>query len=414
MTSTAHPPGTVGDGRREANAALVLRTVLDHGPVARSAVARLSGLSPAAVSRQATDLTRMGLLRELPDLVEGRGVGRPQVPMDLHLGAVGGPVAGGVHLGVPASTLGLVDLRGRVLARRLVPHDGLDRELLPAVVAAELRTFLAEHVRGRPLLGVGAALGGWVDPVRGSVVRHETLGWRRRPLAVELAQGLGGVPVRIDNHARAIAQSEILFGRPAARRSLVHLFVGNVVDAALGIAGVVHQGPGSAAGDVAHLPVPDSTAPCPCGRSGCLEATASNTAVAATAARRGIVPEPDIFLVVDAAAAGDRRADRLLRERARAVGRAVALLLDVVNPDLVVVSEHASVLNAEYLEEIRGAAVDLSSVCDDPERIVSPHAGPATLPVAAGTVLLNPLFRAPLRTMKERVGDEAEGLSPSH
>lgn len=152
---------------------------------------------------------------------------------------------------------------------------------------------------------------------------------------------------------------------------------------------------------MAHLPVPDSTVPCPCGRSGCLEATASNTALGLTAVRRGIVPEPDTFLVVDAAAAGDRRADRLLRERARAVGRAVALLLDVLNPDLVVVTEHSSVLDPDYLEEIRGAAIDLSHVCDDPERIVSPHAGPATLPVAAGTVLLNPLFRRPLQTVDE-------------
>ncbi len=70
--------------------------------------------------------------------------------------------------------------------------------------------------------------------------------------------------------------------------------------------------------------------------------------------RRGIVPEPDTSLVVDAAAAGDRRADRLLRERARAVGRAVALLLDVLNPDLVVVTEQASVIEPDYLEEIRG------------------------------------------------------------
>lgn len=64
------------------------------------------------------------------------------------------------------------------------------------------------------------------------------------------------------------------------------------------------------------------------------------------------------------------------------------------------VTEHSSLLNPEYLEEIRGAAVDLSHVCGDPERIVSPHAGTATLPVAAGTILLNPLFRRPLATIE--------------
>ncbi|MFJ8128416.1 ROK family transcriptional regulator [Streptomyces hydrogenans] len=409
MTSTHHGPRMAGDGRREANAATVLRTVLDHGPVSRGAVARLSGLSPAAVSRQATDLSRLGLLRDLPESAGAGGVGRPRIPVDLHVGAIGGPVAAGVHLGVPGSTFALVDLRGRVLARRHFPHEALGPERLSEAVGTELRAFLGRHVAGRPLLGVGAAVGGWVDPAAGLVVRHDALGWCRRPLAAELSRALGGTAVRLDNHARAIAQSEILFGRPAARRSLVHLFVGNVVDAAVGLAGVVHQGPGAAAGDVAHLPVPDSTVPCPCGRSGCLEATASNTALALTAVRRGIVPEAETSLVVDAAAAGDRRADRLLRERARAVGRAVALLLDVLNPDLVLVTEQASVLEPDYLEEIRGAAIDHSHVCDDPERIVSPHAGPATLPVAAGTVLLNPLFRRPIETLEELRSAKAAG-----
>ncbi|MFF4859280.1 ROK family protein [Streptomyces rubiginosohelvolus] len=396
MTAAPQLVRTAGDGRREANAATVLRAVLDHGPVARRSIATLSGLSPAAVSRQCTDLVRLGLVRELPELVESSGVGRPQIPVDLNTGESEGPVAGGVHIGVPGSTFGLLDLRGRLLARRTFPHEGIDPGELSGRVLAGLRTFLDDTVRGRRLLGVGAALGGWVDPALGTAVRHDALGWHQRPLAAELSRGLGGTDVRIDNHARAIAQSEILFGHPAARRSLVHLFIGNVVDAALGIAGVVHQGPGSGAGDVAHLPVPDSTVACPCGRTGCLEATASNVAVGRTAVRRGIVPEADVFLLVDAAAAGDRRADRLLRERARAVGRATALLLDVLNPDLVVVTEHSSLLNPEYLEEIRGAAVDLSHVCRDPERIVSPHAGMTVLPVAGGTIALNPLFRSPL------------------
>ncbi|MCX4696439.1 ROK family transcriptional regulator [Streptomyces sp. NBC_01408] len=381
-----------GDSRASANAAAVLRTVLEHGPVARSGIAGLCGLSPAAVSRQATGLLRAGLLRELPG--PAAGVGRPRIPLDLHTGAVGGPVAAGLHIGVPASTFSLVDLRGRLLARRAFPHrdprsPGLTRE-----IAVQLGGFLREFDTGRPLLGVGAALGGWVRPADGTVVRHEPLGWRDRPLAAELARALD-LPVSVDNHARAVAHAEILFGRPEARHSLVHLFIGNVVDAAFGIEGTVHQGPGAAAGDVAHLPVPGSEVPCACGRTGCLQATASDTALGAEAVRRGIVPEPSVPLLVDAAATGDSRADRLLRERARAVGRAAALLLDVFNPAVMVVTELSSVLHDGYLDEIREAAAALSRVHRDPGRVVSPYAGPAVLPGAAATVLLHPLFRDP-------------------
>ncbi|MGW6687081.1 ROK family protein [Streptomyces sp. NPDC054961] len=421
-------PPTPGDGRAAANASAVLLAVLAHGPVARSGIPTLCGLSPAAVSRQTTALLRAGLLRELhehseppstatsasapsasaplgtpdgtPPAAAGTGTpGRPRIPLDLHTGPVGGPVVAGLHIGVPASTFSLVDLRGRVLARRAFPHAGHAPGRLPAVIAAALDRFLHEVRSGssgvptRPLLGLGAALGGWVRPADGTVVRHDALGWHGLPLAAELSERLG-LPVSVDNHARAVAHAEILFGRPEARSSLLHLFVGNVVDAAFGSGGTVHQGPGAAAGDVAHLPVPGARTPCACGRTGCLQASASDTALGAEAVRRGIVPEPSVSLLVDAAATGDPRADRLLRERARTVGRAAALLLDVFNPAVMVVSELSSVLDGGYLEEIREAA-------GDPERygrrIVAPHAGPAVLPVASATVLLGPLFRDPSR-----------------
>ncbi|MGW0940736.1 ROK family transcriptional regulator, partial [Streptomyces sp. NPDC002666] len=63
MTTAPHVFRATGDGRREANAATVLRTVLDHGPVARRRFAVLSGLCPAAGSRQRTDLLGLGLVR---------------------------------------------------------------------------------------------------------------------------------------------------------------------------------------------------------------------------------------------------------------------------------------------------------------------------------------------------------------
>lgn len=401
-------PPTPGDSRAAANAAAVLRTVLAHGPLARSDIPKLCGLSPAAVSRQTTALLRAGLLHERPGPQQpptatgpGPGAapapGRPRIPLDLHTGPLGGPLAAGLHIGVPSSTFSLVDLRGRVVARRAFPHAGRSPGRLPAAIAAELGRFLQDsRPAGRPLLGLGAALGGWVRPADGTVVRHDALGWRELPLGAELSDRLG-LPVSVDNHARAIAHAEILFGRPEARSSLLHLFIGNVVDAAFGIEGTVHQGPGAAAGDVAHLPVPGSRTPCACGRTGCLQASASDGVLGAEAVRRGILPEPAdnaVNLLVDAAATGDPRADRLLRERARTVGRAAALLLDVFNPAVMVVAELSCILHDGYLDEIRDAAGDQDRYG---RRIVAPQAGPAVLPVASATVLLAPLFRDPSR-----------------
>ncbi|AQT74933.1 hypothetical protein B1K54_27740 [Streptomyces sp. fd1-xmd] len=83
------------------------------------------------------------------------------------------------------------------------------------------------------------------------------------------------------------------------------------------------------------------------------------------------------------------------------MGRAASLLSDVFNPAVMVVTEPASVLHAGRLEELRAAAPELSHVCDDPERIAVPHAGPAGLPEAAATVLLSRVFQDSLGTVRE-------------
>jgi predicted NBD/HSP70 family sugar kinase len=201
----------------------------------------------------------------------------------------------------------------------------------------------------------------------------------------------------VDSHSRALAHAEVLFGDPRARRSLVHLFVGNVVDAALATGGTVHHGPRAGAGDVAHLPLGEASVRCPCGRTGCVQAAVSEAAAANRAADLGIVPAPDFNDLLDAAASGDRRADALLRRRARLTGRAVALLLDVVNPEVLVLTDQSLILSPHYLPEVHEEVRAHSHVCDDPEEVVVPSSfGTDVLGVAAGAVVLADLYQRPL------------------
>ncbi|MFD0275128.1 ROK family protein [Kitasatospora sp. NPDC127111] len=374
------------------NAAAVLRTVLEHGPIARSGVAALSGLSPAAVSRQVVDLLALGLLGERPDLAGSGGVGRPQLPVDIDTERL---AVAGVHVGVPYSTLSLLDLRGDVLVQEVLDNHGLTgREVLQHLLA-RLPGFLADSPGGRQVVGLGAITGGTVDPERGVTVRHEPLDWYEVPLG-RLLERASGLPVRVDNHARALAQAEILFGRPAARRSLVQLFVGHVVDAALAIGGRVHLGPQAATGEVAHLRVPGGTADCTCGRRGCFAAAASDTALYRDAVTAGVITAPDRARLIAAVRAGDARADRLVLRRARLVGRAVALLMDVVNPDLVVLTETFAMLDDRYLEAVRAEVARRSLLGGDPELVVTPRGGRDALAVAAGAAVLGELYRSPL------------------
>jgi predicted NBD/HSP70 family sugar kinase len=388
-----------GDGRRTATAAAVLRTILDHGPVARSTVARLTGLSAAAVSRQSTELAELGLIRERPVRRPRPAIGRPHVPVDIDTRS---HLAGGIHIALRHTTLVLMDLRGRVLAEQRTPHRDRTAEAVLADAGDRMAAFLDEHTCGRRPLGIGLASGGWIDPVRGVVVRHTQLDWRDVPAQAVLEARLG-LPVRVESHSRALARAEQLIGahRTRARMSLVHLFVGNVVDAAIVTGGTVHHGPRSAAGDVSHLPVGSgSTLPgrrCPCGRTGCFQATVAEQALAEHATTTGLLPEARFPDVLAALEADEPWAVALFRERARLVGRAVALLLDVINPEILVVAEAGITRRPELLDELHAEVAERAHVAADPRRtVVASSFGRRTLGVAAGSIVLYEAYARPL------------------
>jgi predicted NBD/HSP70 family sugar kinase len=301
------------------------------------------------------------------------------------------------------ATVALLDLRGNVLVQHEEPHDGLAAEELLARAAEILDDLLLGHAPDREPLGLGVATGGWVDRGSGTVVEHPLLGWRNVPVRELLAESTG-LAVEVDGHARALVRAERLFGHPKARESAVQLFTGNVVDAAFATGDTVHHGPRSAAGAVAHLPVDDSAEPCRCGRTGCLEATVSEATLARRAAESGILPQPDFPALLALAESGNPAALRLFHDRARLVGQAAALLLDVLNPAVLVVVDRSVARVPSCLPAIRDEVRARSRTCADPAETVVPTSFPGTeLATAGGAVLLDVLYDDPLGPLLTRV-----------
>ncbi|MGY4927466.1 ROK family protein [Streptomyces sp. 900105755] len=386
MPRTAAPLTSAPRDRRRTSASVVLRSVLEHGPVARSTIARLTGLSPASVTDYCARFTELGLIRETEAPQRVKGVGRPHVPVDLDDSRF---VVGGVHVAVPYTTVALLDLRGRVVVRRELKHRDTDPRAVLARAAAGLAALLDEVPGSRPL-GVGVAVGGWVDRDSGTVVEHPLLGWREVPVR-ELLGARTGLPVHVDGHARALVNGERLFGRARGSRSVLHLFVGNVVDAAFATGDEVHHGPRSQAGMIGHLPVPGGTEPCGCGRTGCLQVELSERTLVRRARAAGVTDSGNPMDVLAAAGAGDPAAARLLVERARLTGRAAALLLDVLNPESVVVTEVGVLYREDCLRALREA------VGTERAAVVAPTSfGASVLAVAGGSVVLDVLYRDPL------------------
>ncbi|MCB8903783.1 MULTISPECIES: ROK family transcriptional regulator [unclassified Streptomyces] len=388
IPSAAVPP------RRAASTGAVLGAILDHGPVARSTIARLTGLSPASVTGHCGALIGRGLVKEGPETAGPRGLGRPHIPVEIDTARY---LLAGAHVAVTHTTLALMDLRGRLVAEERLPHTGTEPTEVLDRVAEGLPRMLAAQGADRTALALGVATGHWVDPAAGVVVHHPQLGWRDVPVREVLAEATG-LPVHVDSHARALARAEQLVGVASTRASAVVLFVGNVVDAAFVSSGAVHQGPRFGAGNIAHLPVGtgDAGTTCECGVPGCLQSEVSEPAMLRRAARRGLIAEsfPELLRrAVD----GDEVAVSVFRRRARFVGRAAAVLLDMFDPEVLVVVEPSVGRLAPCLAELRATTAERSLVCDDPERSVVPSSFTGRVLAVAGTaVALGALHDDPL------------------
>ncbi|MGZ4624891.1 MAG: ROK family protein [Kineosporiaceae bacterium] len=345
---------------REHNLALVLGHVADSGPASRARIAAATGLTKASVSSLVETLLEARLLAELgPDAAPARlaGAGRPGSALGLD---PGGPVGVGVEVNVDYVSTCTVDLAGAVRARETVVGDlrGLPVAVALDRVAAVLRRALAElgpahapsRALGRRVAGVTVAVPGLVETGSGELRVAPNLGWRDVPVLDEL-RARAALPdildLRLDNEANLAALAELGQGGhvdPPGRSLDTFVHVSGEVGVGSGVVlhGELLRGRHGFAGEIGHLPVPGSDAPCGCGSRGCLEQVAGQDAILRAA---GVAPLPAGWAgegagaadaVALAAGRGDDRALEAVEAAGAALGTALAGVLNLLDVDAVV------------------------------------------------------------------------------
>ncbi|MEQ4208845.1 ROK family transcriptional regulator [Actinopolymorpha sp. B9G3] len=392
---TGVEPARMAAGRsdvRRHNVAALLRVLLEHGPTPRVDLARMLSLGSGTTTRITGELTKAGLLRELPGLVGGAG-GRPRVPLDLSTDRFH---VVGIHVGLRWTTIGLVDLRGSLVDQTMrVEHDG---RLDPSLVVREASQAIEQMTAKSParIIGTGFATGGRVDSRHGVVRAHTLLGWTDVDVAA-LADGQFPGTLRVDSTERALARAEMWFGAALKVPNFLHVYVGNVIGAGIVVDRRVYHGRDEGAGDIAHLPLSrPALVPCECGRSGCATSVASDLAIVRRAEREGVLPPGHLLDdLIAKAKAGDRLADYLLRDRARAVGESIAIVHDMMAPDQVILFG-TPLRVPEHLAEVRAEARRWARSGFDADRMITPSALDDNAPViAAATSVLDRFYADP-------------------
>ncbi len=273
-----------------------------------------------------------------------------------------------------------IDIGGTKIAGALVSEDGkIVRELKvptpasdPDAIADAVVALVEELSAGVEVAAAGIAAAGFIDADRATIMYAPNLSWRNEPFKAKLASRLS-IPVFIDNDANAAGWAEYRFGAGVGVKHMIMLTVGTGVGGAVIVDGHMLRGGFGIAAELGHINmVPDGVL-CGCGQKGCLESYGSGTALLKAAKALSASGEPQGRRLAElerevgtltgaevyrAILEHDPGALELLEDLGSMLGRAVASLVAVLDPELVVIGGGVSAAGDLLLEPIRKAYLE--------------------------------------------------------
>jgi predicted NBD/HSP70 family sugar kinase len=356
MTSpTAARPEAI----RQHNLALVLGEVHRDGSLSRAELTSRLGLSRSTIGALVAELTDLGLVQESVP-TGGARAGRPSHVVSPH---PCGPYAIAVDVDIAHVTTAAIGLGGAVLGRRVFPL-GPARSTPRAVtrLVVESIPILQEMLAGGDPVGIAVSVPGTVDRRTGTVGFAPNLEWRNEPFGSLLQAAAPGLAVDIGNDADLAVLAE--HSRGAGRNCVDVVYViGRVgVGAGIIVNGRPLLGHDGHAGEIGHNVMDPSGPECHCGKRGCLETYIGDKALLALAGVAAPATDENIRAVFAAARSGDVEALSAVRRIAESLGRGVAELVNVLNPERVILggtlSQIFDVAGAEVLTAVARYAMD--------------------------------------------------------
>ena len=264
----------------------------------------------------------------------------------------------GVDLGGTNIVVGAVSTDGATMLPALTERTPVDEgaeavsDRIAAMIESVIAAARASHgIDRRDVLGVGVGSPGPLDRARGIVVFTPNLRWTNYPLRDAIAKRVG-LTVTLDNDANCATLGEWWLGAARGAHHVVGITIGTGIGGGLIFDGRLFHGATDVAGEVGHMTIEAQGRRCACGNYGCLEAYASGPAIAERAREAIAHAEESVIrelaggdpsrvtaqLVYEAAAKGGTIAQEVVRDTARFLGTGIANLLNIFNPEVVVIA----------------------------------------------------------------------------
>jgi len=331
--------------------------------LSRTDLADQMDLTRAAVSLIVNDLLKSGVIQE----AESRSArsGRPPVALEINpkKGLVGAIDMGAVHM-----SIALADFAARILQEHEFPFNIKDG---PEVCLAQVDQNLKKLLKNRGLelsdiSAVGVGVPGPVITEMGMVIDPPIMpGWDHYPILSTLEK-MWGCRVTLNNDAELGALGEWAYGVGRGEKNVAYIKVGSGIGAGLILNNQIYGGTTGAAGEIGHLTIDENGPLCNCGNHGCLEAFAGGDAIAKqgqllvnsgkkTMLSKLTMEKITANEVVEAARRGDLYAQEILKRAGTFIGIALAGLINLFNPSIVILGGGVAQVGDLLTDPIRQA-----------------------------------------------------------
>lgn len=327
---------------KQLNGAAVYRLIDQQGPISRIQIAELSQLAPASVTKITRQLLERGLIKEVDQQASTggrRAISIVSETRQFHTVAV--------RLGRHDATITLYDMSGKSLGEEHYPLPERTQETLENALFNAIEQFIASYQRKlRELIAISVILPGLVDPSHGIVRYMPHIGVDNWPLVEHLQQRFN-VTSFVGHDIRSLALAEHYFGatRDCEDSILVRLHRGT--GAGIIVNGQIFLGNNGNVGEIGHIQIDPLGERCHCGNFGCLETVAANAAIEQRVRQLLAQGYPSKLLSPDdcsinaickAANRGDLLAGEVIDHVGRYLGKAVAIAINLFNPQKVVIA----------------------------------------------------------------------------
>ncbi len=344
----------------------ILISLLQQGPLSRSKLSSITGLTPSALTALCRGLLEDGFIKEISSQNNNSGAGRPPTLLTLRNQT---HVAFGVEIGATFVKMAIIGLAGEPL---LISEHNFEKKVVPEATFQLILQFVSKHTekleqKGVNVTGLGLSIPGLIN-IKENLVRFSpNLNWKNVSVSDFFADKLK-IPIILDNNVNFMTIGEKWFGHGKKADSLAYIHFGTGVGFGTILPNLgLLRGHLNGAGELGHCTILADGPICSCGKKGCLEAVISKKYLVSkylSSQKKTVSKDIDINKLVQLAENGDILANEILIEAINYLGLGISHIYNLFEPEIIVLSGN-KLLTSSYTIDLLEKATEKHCFSND-------------------------------------------------